>query len=32
MEMKINPLASWLGEVPSHWSFYKGKYIFYSFC
>lgn len=28
MEMKINPLASWLGEVPSHWSFYKGKYIF----
>lgn len=28
MEMQINPLASWLGEVPSHWSFYKGKYIF----
>ena len=28
MELRINPLAEWLGEVPSHWKFYKGKYIF----
>ena len=28
MEMIINPLAEWLGEVPSHWEFYKGKFIF----
>ena len=25
MELKVNPLAEWLGEVPSHWKFYKGK-------
>lgn len=28
MKMTINPLAEWLGEVPSHWEFYKGKYLF----
>lgn len=28
MEMVINPLADWLGEVPSNWHFYRGKYIF----
>lgn len=28
MKMIINPLAAWLGEVPEHWEFYRGKYIF----
>lgn len=28
MSMIVNPLAEWLGEVPDHWEFYKGKYIF----
>ena len=28
MEMRINPLAVWLGAVPSHWEFYRAKYIF----
>ena len=28
MEMRINPLAVWLGEVPAHWKFYRAKYIF----
>lgn len=28
MNMSINPLATWLGEVPDHWEFYRGKYIF----
>ena len=28
MKMTINPLAEWLGEVASHWEFYKGKYLF----
>jgi len=28
MNMIVNPLAEWLGEVPEHWEFYKGKFIF----
>lgn len=28
MELRVNPLAPWLGEVPTHWKFYRGKYIF----
>ena len=28
MERRIYQRAEWLGEVPSHWSFFKGKYIF----
>lgn len=28
MEMSIDPRAKWLGEVPAHWKFYRGKYVF----
>ena len=28
MNNHIYPGAEWLGEVPKHWDFYKGKYIF----
>lgn len=28
MNLSVNPIATWLGEVPSHWQFYRGKYIF----
>ncbi len=28
MELYVNPLATWLGKVPNHWKFYRGKYIF----